>query len=80
MSLHRCITSVFYRLTELLLPENFSIIDVEVLPSLQADRYLYHYKTEIVIGITRYIVQFYARRNQLGEIIDAVPDSVEIAK
>lgn len=77
MSLHRCITSVFYRLTELLPPENYSIIDVEVLP-LQADRYFY--KTEIVIGVTRYIVQFYARRNQLGEIIATVPDSVEIAK
>lgn len=77
MNIRDCITCTFYRLTELIPPENYRLIDVELI-SVHADRYFY--RTVILIGITRYVVRFYARCNKIGEIIATIPDSVEIAK
>lgn len=77
MDIRDCITCTFYRMTELIPPENYRLIDVDLM-TVHADRYFY--RTEIIIGMTRYIVRFYARRNQIGEIIATIPDSVEIAK
>lgn len=77
MNLRDCITCTFYRLTELIPPEKYRLIDVDLM-TVHEDRYFY--RAEILIGITRYVVRFYACRNQIGEIIATIPDSVEIAK
>lgn len=76
MSIRDCITCTFYQMTELIPPENYRVIDVD-LTAVKEDKYFY--RTEIVIGITRYIVRFCARRNQIGEIIATTPRGVEIA-
>lgn len=78
MDIRDCITCTFYRTTDLIPPENYQVLDVD-LSAVEKDRYFY-YRTEIVIGITRYIVRFCAHRNQIGEIIAVTPRGVEIAK
>lgn len=77
MDIRDCITCTFYRMTDLIPPENYRLIDVD-LSAVEGNKYFY--RTEIVIGITRYIVRFCALRNQIGEIIDTIPRGVEIAK
>ena len=77
MDIRDCITCTFYRMTDLILPENYRVIDVD-LSAVDGNKYFY--RTEIVVGITRYIVRFCAHRNQIGEIIATIPDSVEISR
>lgn len=77
MDIRDCITCTFYRMTDMIPPENYRVIDVD-LSAVDGNKYFY--RTEIVIGITRYIVRFCAHRNQIGEIIATTPRGVEIAK
>ena len=77
MSIRNCIEHTFYCLTELILPETFDTINVWV-TKVNSD--FYFYITEIIAGIKHYAVRFYARRNDIGEVIGIIPHSVEISQ